>query len=289
MNIAVLSDIHGNYAALESSMKYLEKQNIDAYCFLGDYVGEFPGIRKVMDTLYDLRKNFPCYIIKGNKEDYQLFGLGEGHKEWDAYPSTVGMLRYGRQQLTQEDISFLSQLPITGCIHISGMKDIRICHGTQRAVKEFIRPGGSQNEEILAGVEEKYMLCGHTHRVMNIQEYSKVIWNPGSVGLPVIEDGGMKAQFMILHSDDGEWRPEFVALDYDIEYTIQEMHENGLYDIAPYWARVTECILRGKRTTLGRVLRRAMELCAQETGKCDWPEVPENCWKKAYEELKSQE
>lgn len=39
MNIAVLSDIHGNHIALEACMEYLEKQDIDAYCFLGDYVG----------------------------------------------------------------------------------------------------------------------------------------------------------------------------------------------------------------------------------------------------------
>ena len=35
MNIAVLSDIHGNEIALQSCMKYLENQSIDAYCFLG--------------------------------------------------------------------------------------------------------------------------------------------------------------------------------------------------------------------------------------------------------------
>ncbi|MDE5825558.1 MAG: metallophosphoesterase, partial [Lachnospiraceae bacterium] len=157
MNIAVLSDIHGNHIALETCMGYLEKQDIDAYCFLGDYVGEFPGIRQVMDTLYDLQKKKPCYIIKGNKEDYQLFGLGEGHPEWDAYPSTVGMIRYGCQQLTEEDMSFLMSLPITDCIHIDGMEDIRICHGSPREVREDIRAGKGVNKEILAEVKEKYI------------------------------------------------------------------------------------------------------------------------------------
>lgn len=223
-------------------------------------------------------------MLRGNKEGYMLSGMGEAHPEWDSYPSTVGMLRYGRAHLTRQDLSFMDSLPTTACIHIDGMKDIRICHGTQRAVNEKMRPQNRENQEILAGVEEEYMLCGHTHKVMSIQEYSKTIWNPGSVGLPIIEEGAMKAQFMVLHGDDGAWHAEFVELDYDIERTIQDMHENGLREVAPYWTRVTERILRGTRVTHGGVLGRAMELCTQETGGCNWPEVPEIYWKRAFEE-----
>lgn len=284
MNIAVLSDIHGNEIASQSCMKYLENQSIDAYCFLGDYIGEFPGIRGVMDTLYALQKKVPCYMIRGNKEEYMLSGMGDAHPEWDSYPSTVGMLRYGRQQLTQEDLSFIKALPVTARISIDGMKDLRICHGTPRAVREDMRPQNSQNKEILAEVEEEYMLCGHTHRVMALREYGKTIWNPGSVGLPIIEEGGIKTQFMILHSSNGAWHPEFVALDYDIERVIQDMYENGLYEIAPYWTRTTACILRGEHMTHGMMLGRAMALCEQETGRCDWPAVPEIFWKQAFEE-----
>ena len=52
----------------------------------------------------------PCYIIKGNKETYQLNGLGENHPEWDAYPSTIGMIRYGSQHLTGRDLDYLKGL-----------------------------------------------------------------------------------------------------------------------------------------------------------------------------------
>lgn len=285
MNIAVLSDIHGNHIALETCMEYLEKQSIDAYCFLGDYVGEFSGIRQVMDTLYELQKKKPCYIIKGNKEDYQLSGLGEGHPEWDAYPSTIGMIRYGNQQLSEKDLSYISSLPITDCIHVDGMEDIRICHGSPRKVREDIREGRSVNREIFAEVREKYIVCGHTHRVMCMEEYSKVVWNPGSVGFALTENGDAKACFMILHSDGREWKPEFVALEYDREQTLQEMREQGLYEIAPFWTLGTERILTGGTISHGQLLDRAMELCRQETGKCIWPEIPEIYWKRAHEEL----
>ena len=73
MNIAVLSDIHGNYIALKACIDYLEDKSIDAFCFLGDYTGEFPGIEQTMKTLYELRDTKKCYFIKGNKENYILF------------------------------------------------------------------------------------------------------------------------------------------------------------------------------------------------------------------------
>ncbi len=56
MNIAVLSDIHGNHIALEACLDYLKDKDIDAYCFLGDYTGEFPGIQQTMKMLYYLRE-----------------------------------------------------------------------------------------------------------------------------------------------------------------------------------------------------------------------------------------
>ncbi len=33
MNIAVLSDIHGNHIALRECLNFLESKDIDAYCF----------------------------------------------------------------------------------------------------------------------------------------------------------------------------------------------------------------------------------------------------------------
>ena len=70
MKIAVLSDIHGNYIALKKCLEHAEAHNIDAYFFLGDYLGELPYPQRTMKILYDLREKYPCFFIRGNKEDY---------------------------------------------------------------------------------------------------------------------------------------------------------------------------------------------------------------------------
>ena len=53
MEIAVLSDIHGNYVALERCLEYAFSQNIGTFIFLGDYIGELAYPGKTMQILYD--------------------------------------------------------------------------------------------------------------------------------------------------------------------------------------------------------------------------------------------
>lgn len=50
IDIAVLSDIHSNYVALEQCIKYAVARDINNFIFLGDYVGElaYPGYYMAM-------------------------------------------------------------------------------------------------------------------------------------------------------------------------------------------------------------------------------------------------
>ena len=283
MKIAVLSDIHGNHVAFESCLKYLESIKMDAFIFLGDYVGEFPCTEITMDLIYELQKEYPCYIIRGNKEGYQLGGLGNDNPNWDDYLSTIGMIRYAAGHTRERDLEFFASLPITMRVEFPGMPPIRICHGSPRNVREDIRPGYDVNREIFAEIEEKYIVAGHTHIVTDMKEHSKIVWNPGSVGVAL--DGSSQAQFMILHGIEGKWEPEFLTVAYDTDKVIQEMKDENLYELAPYWTKVSESLLKGGNISHGHVLFRAMELCEQETGTCNWPEVPEKYWQQACREM----
>ncbi len=107
--------------------------------------------------------------------------------------------------------------------------------------------------------------------------------NPGSVGTPI--GSGGKTQFLILHGDNGVWQEEFVSLEYDVDKAIRDMQEAGLYSYAPYWSKVTEHMLKGGHISHGTVLARAMEFCRDAYGECHWPQIPEECWQQAVEEL----
>ena len=72
MDIAVLSDIHGNDIALQRCIDYAKEQGIDTYIFLGDYLGELAYPQRTMKMLYDLARENTCYFVRGNKEDYWI-------------------------------------------------------------------------------------------------------------------------------------------------------------------------------------------------------------------------
>ena len=70
LDIAVLSDIHGNYVALESCLAHAVSQNIKTFLFLGDYVSELAYPERTMKLLYEMDRTCSCRFIRGNKEEY---------------------------------------------------------------------------------------------------------------------------------------------------------------------------------------------------------------------------
>ncbi|WP_313134304.1 metallophosphoesterase family protein [Anaerocolumna sp.] len=283
MDIAVLSDVHGNYVALERCLEYAFSRNINRFFFLGDYIGELAYPERTMKILYDLSHDYECCFIKGNKEDYWLKYRVNGEKGWIDKNSASGALLYAYNCLTNRDINFFTQLQPVQEIAIDNMPAIIICHGSPYKVDEKLLPDDVRTIDIINNVNTSTILCGHTHIQRKIVHNEKCILNPGSVGMPLFSQG--KTQFFILHSDDGKWSEEFISLEYDVDRVINDMYEVKLDVHAPYWSLITEHILRKGLVSHGKILSRAMELCKIETGLCIWPDIPEKCWAQAVDEI----
>ena len=94
-----------------------------------------------------------------------------------------------------------------------------------------------------------------------------------------------KAQFMILEGSEQKWNYEFISLEYDVEKVIEDLYISGLMQKAPAWCKVSANLLRTGETSHGTVLAKAMELCRNELGECNWPNVPEKYWDLAVKEM----
>ncbi len=283
MEIAVLSDVHGNYVALKCCLEYALSQGITTFIFLGDYIGELAYPERTMQILYDLKDRYECYFIKGNKEDYWLNYKAEGELGWKDNDSTTGSLLYAYQSLTTSDLDFFEKLKSSMELKLHELPAITLCHGSPRNINQKLLPDDVRTIEVINNVETPIILCGHTHIQRKFIHNEKCILNPGAVGVPLFSKG--EAQFLILNGNKGKWVEEFISLKYDVDRVIRDMNEAKLYVHAPYWSRITEHILRGGNTSHGTVLSRAMELDREETGKCVWPYISEECWEQAVNEI----
>lgn len=174
--IAILSDIHGNYVALEQVLKAVGRMGItDIYC-LGDIVGYYPQVNEVCD---ELRKCGAKCVI-GNHDWYMLADSFCPRSQ-----SVNDTLAYQKGVITKENLEWLKTLPVHR--EFNGLSMVH--GGWADPIDEYLDP----NREYFNRIGGKYFASGHTH-VQRIEDYGdKVYCNPGSVGQP--RDGDNRAAF----------------------------------------------------------------------------------------------
>jgi predicted phosphodiesterase len=217
MLTAVLSDIHGNLAALEAVVADAELRGCSVFVNLGDILSGPLWPRETAEYL--MARDW--ITIAGNHER-QLLNDG---------PDRIGPSdRYAREALDKRHIEWLRSLPATWQLSA----DVFLCHGTPRSdlthfleeVEEGGIRGATRDEvrERASGREERLILCGHTHvaRVVELGD-GRSVANPGSVGLQayesdhpmphVVENGSPLARYGML--DGLEFTVVEVAYDHD--------------------------------------------------------------------------
>lgn len=282
MTIAVFADIHGNSIALQQCLTHALQCGADTFFFLGDYLGELAYPQRTMKLIDSIQAQYPCFFIRGNKEDYWI-DHEKNPTGWKEFDSTTGCMYYTYHNLKQEDLCFFKSLPLRRQISFDGLPLLTVCHGSPRRVNEKMQANDENTLLLMEQDPASYILCGHTHIQNRFESHGKTVLNPGSVGVP-LRSGG-KAQYMLLRESSGKWEYTFFSLKYDVEAVIADLHASGLYERAPYWCKITEHTLRTGEDSANTVLKKAMEICRQRFGACHWPEIPDSCWEQACSEL----
>lgn len=218
MRLAVLSDIHGNLAALEAVERDFQRRGVDRVINLGDHLSGPLLPRETADFL--MARDW--IHIAGNHERQLLEGGGGPS---DAHARTV---------LGPEHRAWMAGLPTVQ--RLDG--DVLLCHGTPRSDREhllatvmaggIVEAGEGAVCKRLQGWPCRLLLCGHTHlpRTLRLPEGTLVV-NPGSVGLQAyvdddpypyrVESGSPHARYAILEEDRGTWSMEGIQVAYDVE------------------------------------------------------------------------
>ncbi len=188
--IAVLSDIHSNEYLFKEILKDLEKENIDDYIFLGDYVTDGPNANQILEKIKKMSKN----VITGNREKDLANYFGNG---WEDNVRFKNML-YTYQELTTDNLEYLKKLPLYQIIEINGVK-ICYSHGTPYQVDEDILDEDFEKfDRLIADFACDVYLFGHQHRPFAVNYRNCWFINPGSVSIPLDNQPTSKYGILLL-------------------------------------------------------------------------------------------
>ncbi|MCK9382038.1 MAG: metallophosphoesterase family protein [Sulfuritalea sp.] len=221
MRIAVLSDIHGNLAALQAVIADFARRGVDAVVNLGDSLSGPLLPRETAQFL--MAQNW--VHLAGNHER-QVLNLDPQTCD----PSDA----YTRGQLGAAELDWIASLKP---FHRYS-EEIFLCHGTPDHDAEYflesVEPGRlrmATPEEIrqrLGAIGAAVIVSGHTHvpRLMRSAR-GQMLVNPGSVGQPAwddeqpvyhaVENGAPDARYAIIEKEDSHWSAQLIAVPYDHE------------------------------------------------------------------------
>lgn len=220
MRWAVISDIHGNIAALNAVLADIDARGVDEIINLGDSLSGPLDARATMDCLATL--DLPT--VSGNHDRLLIDRPREEMGNWETWII---------DDLTATDLDWVRNLPFSLTIG-----DIYVCHASPRAdMDNWLDDRGPKNRMIARdlaevvkraeGIDAGMILCGHTHTPRSVRlPDGRAIVNPGAVGCPayldtrsdppfVQETGSPDARYAIIDNSTGTWRTDLLSVPYD--------------------------------------------------------------------------
>jgi diadenosine tetraphosphatase ApaH/serine/threonine PP2A family protein phosphatase len=230
LRIAVISDIHANWHALDAVLRDLDGERPDEVWCLGDLVGYGPQPNRC--TTETSARSRICLV--GNHDLGAIGSIDLGDFSADAATAA----RWTAEVLEDGPRRFLESLEPKG-----EREGLQLFHASPRdPVWEYVlsEPAARAALELTTS---DIVLVGHSHIPIALRledgliagglakggsdlELSEGRWllNPGSVGQP--RDGDPRAAYLLL--DLERRHAHFRRVPYDIEATQAEIRENGL-------------------------------------------------------------
>jgi putative phosphoesterase len=208
MKIAIISDIHGNKIALEAVLKDVEVEKADHIIILGDIITDFPQNTK---EIIKVVKSVTDFVIKGNREITINNNMEDG-KSKKQFLSTY--LTYN--ELSSNELNYINSLPEQLSLIFNENFSLRCVHGSPfSAFEHIIENNDIENIKTLNKIDEKILLCGHTHKQWFNKLDNKIIINPGSVGINF--SGNRSAQYVLLEDKNDNLDIKLKNIMYDFE------------------------------------------------------------------------
>lgn len=213
MKIGVITDIHNNLPALETALRFFEREGYEEILCCGDIIGIGPFPEETVTRLQMVPGltavcgNHDCYLTEGLRFPWPD-GMGDGEAAYHYWEHGL---------LSEESKAFLRDLPRQRLLEREG---VRIClsHYPLTEAGEFAPfcpdPAAEECDRLFSHLPEADIyLCGHDHAPF-FRQGKALCLNFGSLGTP--HRSGDIARCGILTVEKGKTRWEAVSLRYDI-------------------------------------------------------------------------
>ncbi len=233
MRVAVVSDIHDNFTALEAVLADLRESAPDLVIHGGDIAGGGSSPAEVVDRVRDLGWRG----VGGNTDEMLVrpdslheFAANSPPQFASMWSAIEEQAAWTREALGPERLAWLSTLPQ---VHREG--HLVVVHASPDSRWRAPAPEAGEDElqQIYGPLGGKFVVYGHVHRSYVRQIGVMTVANSGSVSLAY--DGDPRASYLLL--DEG--KPSIRRVEYDLQKEIDALHRAGIPHAA--W---TEKLLR---------------------------------------------
>lgn len=175
LKIVIISDIHGNIAALQA----LPERNFDELWCIGDLVDYGPNPHEVVQWISQKAK----VAVRGNHDHAAGFSV-DPQCSPPFKKLAEDTLRYTLSVCTHDDLSYLSGLPVRQELTVNSTR-FYLVHAMPSDPLFGYCPGESDLwKQEVQSIDTDLLIVGHTHTPFVRHEGKTVIVNPGSLGQP---------------------------------------------------------------------------------------------------------
>jgi predicted phosphodiesterase len=226
LRIGLLSDIHGNFAALAAVAAALDAAGpFDDVAVAGDLLQGGPRPREVWDLLTDRGWR----LVRGNEDDSLQIDRPVNYLGAEEYRAAfLAGTAWTRRQIGPDILSRLAALPDRWRRSTPG-GDLLVVHASPRSIVD--QAGGIHNSltevtDAYSGTGAAAIAFGHYHQGFVRPTPFALLINVASVGLP--RDGRALAAYTIVTVSVEGWVVEQRQVPYDREEERRVAAERGL-------------------------------------------------------------
>ena len=232
MRIGLISDIHGNFIALEAVLANINEHPVDLLVCLGDVATIGPQSKQVFEKL----KGLDCTFIMGN-HDATLLDMSR-ILYYQISPNLTATVEWCARKLDSSDLDFLRSFKPYVEIPLENNLSLLCYHGSPQSNTDQVLAATTVDElaRLFIGHDNRFLAGGHTHIQMMRQHEGRLIINPGSVGSPfkTAFELGIKpvilpwAEYGIIEYKDGVMSVDLRRVPFDMTVFTKILKESDM-------------------------------------------------------------